>query len=140
MILFSEGATKAQEAEANDILEALTVAYPNYPWGVRVYGDSTGGGFFIRHLGLPSNYGMNCTKKFYSSSQLKKEVITAAGEFLERAGLKRGRGNDDEIRRVEGIPEKFQPPSEKPPLAMEVVIDASNRMRDEPMPQVKDMK
>ena len=53
MILYSEGATKAQEDEANWILEAISIAYPNHPWAVRVYGDSTGGGFFIRNLNFP---------------------------------------------------------------------------------------
>lgn len=107
MILFSEGATKAQEDEANGILDALSTAYPGYPWAVRVYD----GGFFIRNLLFPKNWGMNCHyKKFgYSASAMKRDIILKAGEWLERANLKRGRNNEDEIERLEGAPEKDQP-------------------------------
>lgn len=113
MIIYSEGATRMQEDEAKMILEALTIAYPCYPWGVRVYD----GGAFIRHLDFPHNWGMNVKfRSVYSASSLKREVIRMAGEWLERARLKRGRANDDEIGRVEGVPERFQPPSEKEPV------------------------
>ena len=135
MILYSEGATKAQEAEAEQILEVLTFAYPNHPWGVRVYD----GGFFIRHLDFPSQWGMNCkTKKVYSVSSLKREVILMAGEWLERAGLKRGVGEDAGAYKVEGVPDKFQPPEFKPSLSeMGVVIaaDTFEPLRTEPRPQ-----
>lgn len=105
MILYSEGATKAQEDEANQILEALTLAYPNYPWGVRVYD----GGFFIRNLDFPKNWGMNCKGRHATWSLLKRDVIMKAGEYLERANLKRGRGNLDPILHLEGVPDKDQP-------------------------------
>ena len=108
MILFSEGATQAQEDEANGILEALTTAYPSHPWAVRVYD----GGFFIRNLMYPHNFGMNCHLKSvsYSASAMKREIIMMAGEFLERANLRRGRNiNEDEIMRLDGAPEKYQP-------------------------------
>lgn len=144
MILWSEGATKAQEDEAQQILEALTVAYPGHPWGVRVYGDEKGGGFFIRHLDFPSNWGMNCRHRtrFYSASALKREVIRMAGEWLERANMKRGANlNEDEIGRVEGVPERFQPfpePGKEPEVKFDAVIAAAERdLRDEPRPQVQ---
>ena len=106
MILYSEGATKAQEDEANMILEVLTFAYPNHPWAVRVYD----GGFFIRHLDFPSEWGMNCKHKdVYSASNLKRQIIMLAGEWLERANLRRGWGDLTPIERVEGVPEKDQP-------------------------------
>lgn len=127
MILFSEGATKAQEAEADSILEALTIAYPGHPWAVRVYE----GGFFIRHLAFPSNWGMSCKyKKFgFSASALKREVIMKAGEWLERAGLARGRATDDEIVWVEGVPERYQPPKEKPPIVLGDTVTFQNGAR-----------
>lgn len=43
-------------------------------------------------------------KDDWSASNLKKKVIMAAGEWLERAGLSRGRENGDEIVSVEGVP------------------------------------
>ena len=135
MILYSEGATSAQESEAEMILEALTVAYPGHPWGVRVYP----GGFFIRHLDFPSNWGMNAKyKEFgYSASALKRDIIMKAGEWLERANLRRGIAQDGEmIGRVDGVPEKWQPPSVKPKLEAEIVVQRAEP-RDEPMPQLE---
>jgi hypothetical protein len=86
----------------------LTTAYPSHPWGVRVYE----GGFFIQYLLKPFNqpYGMNCKYKDFahSASALKRDIIMKAGEWLERAGLARGRSNGDEIMWVEGVPEKHQ--------------------------------
>ena len=107
MIIYAEGATQAQEDEARDILDVLTLAYPGHPWGVRVYE----GGFFIRHLDFPSNWGMNCKSRNFAhdAAVLKREIIMKAGEWLERANLRRGRSNGDEIGRVEGVPEKYQP-------------------------------
>lgn len=132
--LWSEGGTKAQEAEAQAILEALDAAYPGHPWGVRVYD----GGFFIRHLDFPSNWGMNCRNptKLYSASALKRQVIMMAGEWLERARVARGRNvyGEEVNGRVDGIPENFQPGK---PLDMDVVIDTALReMREAPRPQV----
>lgn len=133
MILYSEGHTQAQEDEANGILEALTVAYPGHPWAVRVYD----GGFFIRHLAFPTNWGMSAKyKKFgYSASALHREVIMKAGEWLERAGLPRGRANDDEIVRVDGVPQKFQPKQAVPDGTQIVLADTSTPLRSSPRPQ-----
>lgn len=113
MLIYSEGGTAAQETEAQNILDILTVAYPSHPWGVRVYD----GGFFIQYLDRPFNqpYGMNCKyEKFgYSASAMKKAIVMKAGEWLERAGLARGRSNGDEIVWVEGVPEKHRKPLEQ---------------------------
>lgn len=108
MIIYSEGATRSQEDEANMILDVLTRIYPGHPWGVRVYD----GGFFIRHLDFPANWGMNCKYRDFGhdAAVLKREVIMKAGEWLERANMKRGRCDpEQEIERVEGVPEKYQP-------------------------------
>ena len=121
MILFSEGATKLQESEAEGIIAVLTMAYPNYPWAVRVYD----GGFFIRNLDFPENFGMNCKyKNFgYSASAMKREIVMMAGEWLERAHLRRGVNNEDAIEVLEGIPDKYQPKRE----AVVLVPDAEDR-------------
>jgi len=126
MILYSEGATKAQEDEANGIIHALTVAYPGYPWAVRVYD----GGFFIRNLEYPHNWGMNFKYKSfgYSASAMQREIILKAGEWLERAHLKRGRNNGDEIEILEGAPAKYQP--KKPALIL-------NPTEQQPNPNAK---
>lgn len=108
MLLHSEGSTPALQSDADSILEILCLAYPGHPWAVRV----DGGVIFIRHLASPAaNWGMNCKVRNvnHAAAVLKREIVKMAGEFLERAGLARGRYDDTEIQRVEGVPEKFQP-------------------------------
>jgi hypothetical protein len=108
-ILYTEGGTQAQQDEAHQVLAVLCAAYPGHPWAVRV--DQ--GIVFIRHLELGSNWGMNTKWRNidHDAGVFKREIIRKAGEFLERAGLVRGRANGDEIARVEGLPEKYQPAS-----------------------------
>lgn len=141
MILYSEGATKAQEDEAYMILGALDAAYPNHPWAVRVYD----GGFFIRHLQFPTNWGMNCKYRevAHDAAVMKRKIIRMAGEWLERASIKRGFYDPDTPDyRAEGVPERFQPadlrrpdPKVKEP-EMKVVIAPSNAPeRTEARPQ-----
>jgi hypothetical protein len=113
--LFKEGATQQQEDDAEAILQVLHEAYPGHPWGVRVMD----GGFFIQYLLVPFNkpFGMFCKYKSfgYSASQMKREIILKAGEWLERAGLAR-KGLEDgaEIVSVEGVPLKYQKPQPLP--------------------------
>lgn len=134
MIIYSHGGTKAQEDEANSILEVLSFAYPGHPWGVRVYD----GGFFIRHLDFPQNWGMNVKYKdvAHDAAVMKREIIFMAGEWLERAGIPRGRYDaDQETQRVEGVPEKDQP-HQKLPEDVKLIMPDGSAIREEPMPQV----
>lgn len=105
--LYSEGGTENQQADADYVLQTLCEVYPGHPWATRV--DQ--GIVFIKHLGLGNNWGM--VKKFkdisHDATRFKKEIILAAGEFLERANLRRGKWNGDEIEKVEGLPDKYQP-------------------------------
>jgi hypothetical protein len=129
VLLFSEGDTTAQESDAHEIMTLVTAAYPGHPWAVRV----AGGVIFIRYLDptLPGNWGMviKVDDVQHDAAVLKKRVIMAAGEWLERAGLKRGRENGDEIERVEGVPEPKQA------TFSDTVIQAGT-LRDTPRPQV----
>jgi hypothetical protein len=107
MMLYSEGDSKLEEADSVKVLEILCEVYPGHPWATLV----RGGIVFVRHLGLGKNWGM--VRKYkditHDSAVFKKEIIMAAGEFLERASLKRGRSTGDEITHFEGIPDKHQP-------------------------------
>ena len=107
MILYSEGGSKLEEADAHKVLEILCEVYPGHPWAVRV----EGGCVFIRHLELGSNWGMNGKFKDmnHDATRFKREIIMMAGEFLERAHLTRGRANGDEIISVDGLPDEAQP-------------------------------
>lgn len=134
--LYQEGMTDAQETTAHGILEVLTFAYPGHPWSVRVYD----GGFFIRHLDFPGNWGINhrSNTETYSASAMKRQIIRMAGEWLERADLKRGRSDDSVATFVDGIPDNQQP-GQKLPENMKVVVAPPEPERTEPRPQVKDM-
>lgn len=139
-IFYKEGATQSQEDEAKWIIEALDAAYPDHPWMVRVYD----GGFFIRHMNMPSNWGMNCKGQYATASLLKKDVIQKAGEFLERAGLRRGKWDwEEDIKRVDGVPEKWQPEPNTAKLTkvqLETFIATAEReMRDEVRPKALEL-
>ena len=136
MIQYEEGMNDAQEAAAHEIIETLNVAYPNHPWYVRVYDN----GFFIRHMDFPKTWGINYRsgKELYSASSMKRKIIMMGGEFLERANLKRGMGDgEQEIRRLEGVPEKEQPYQPLPEGMKVVVAPSTEPERTEPRPQVK---
>jgi hypothetical protein len=141
MILWKEGATQAQEDEAHAILEVLDTAYPGHPWGVRVYP----GGFFIRHMDFDGNHGMNCRAptSVYTSSALKRQIILMAGEWLERAGIARGRWDpEQDTKYVEGVPDRFQPAEYQQQLKdkkLDLIVAKAiedGALRSEPMPQV----
>ena len=137
--LAQEGMTDAQEADAHAILGLLTVCYPGHPWSVRV----GGGVVFIRHLEFGSQWGMNLrvTEVDHDAAVLKRKVIMLAGEWLERAGLKRGRYDDEPIEHVEGVPEKWQPPEYRETKQVpNIVITTGNftPLRVESRPQVLD--
>lgn len=105
MYIWAEGDTPALEEEAQKMaFGILAEAYPGYNWWVRAYK----GGFFIREMSFPDNWGMNFPRanSIYSASEYKKKVVMLAGEWLERANLIRGKSRGDEEYQVEGVKEK----------------------------------
>lgn len=92
------------EIAARDATLALCEAYPGHPWHV----DARGGVIVIKHMRMSPKWGM-CLKLevvHHDAAVLKKRAVRLAGEFLERANLKRGREDDSQIWSVEGIPAK----------------------------------
>lgn len=135
MILYTEGSTEAQASEAEKVMHILCTAYPGHPWAVRV--DK--GIIFIRHLQMSGKWGMNLKthQVDHDAAVLRKKIVMLAGEFLERAGLVRGREDGSEVVRVEGIPEHDQPYSSKSPVQFSTVVNASEYtpLRTEARPQ-----
>lgn len=132
MLIYFEGATPALEDDAKGILSLIWNCYPGHPWSVRC----DHGIIFIRHMGFPGNWGMNIrvTEFDHDAAVLKKKIVMLAGEWLERAGMARGRHDaDQETQRVEGVPEKYQPLKD-----VELVIESSEP-RETPRPQVGKM-
>lgn len=85
-------------------LDALETHYPGWGWHVMV----RGGILMIRIPHVSGKWGMNTrlTEFDHDATTLKKRVIMAAGEFLERAGRRRGGWNGERIAAVEGIPSR----------------------------------
>lgn len=140
MIVHQEGMTDAQEHEAHDILGLLSTAYPGHPWSVRVMPNLV----FIRHLEFGSSWGMNLrlSEVDHDAAVLRRKVIMLAGEWLERAGLGRGRAEEDQkIDWVEGVTLRDQPPQSKPSIeemtGQKVAIATEDGIRTNPMPQVE---
>ena len=108
--------TDMQQKEADEIVGLLDTCYPGHPWAVRVYG----GCIFIRHLQFGSNWGMNIKVKDvqHDAAVQKRTIVRLAGEWLERAGMRRGRYDVEQPDyRVEGVPERFQSVKEAPDAA-----------------------
>jgi hypothetical protein len=99
-----EGKTGADEGLAGQAMVVLTEAYPGHPWHVNV----RDGCLIIKHMRLSNKWAqIKYTDAIYSASNLKEAVVRLGGEFLERAGMKRGAPSDGEYKRVvDGIPTK----------------------------------
>jgi hypothetical protein len=97
--------TESEEVQdlslAKDIAETLHSSYPGHLWAVNV----TGGVVQIKNLYISDKYGMvihyNNIKG--DAGHRKKRVINAAGEFLERAYMKRGAYTGEAVKKVDGI-------------------------------------
>ena len=133
--LFYEGDNRLEEADAKTVLDIICEVYPLYPWAVSM----RGGVFFIRHLGFPHNWGMviRFRNVQHDAAALKRRVIMTVGEFLERANLRRGVANDDPVGRIEGVPEKYQPPETERTYTFDNVIvnETGETIRTNPRPQ-----
>lgn len=104
-----DSGTAAECTIAKNSLEALVQAYPGYSWFVEVRDglvmiknfavDWRGRYVMVRRLGqVQHDYG-----------RLVREIVFAAGEYLERANLRRGAAREFEVaKKLEGA-EKFVP-------------------------------
>src|SRR5574341_2104747 len=95
MLHYAKGATPWMYEMSRDIIKELDRVYPGHPWAVNIYGNEEGGGFFIRHLDFPTNWGYNQPRAhlFGSWSLLMADAVKGAGEILERSYLARGPGD-----------------------------------------------
>lgn len=93
------------DAKAAEVAAILCAAYPGHPWHIRI----GRGVIIIKHMQLSSRYGIcrHYDRVTFDAGVLKREIIMAAGEYLERANLYRGAKREGEIAKVvEGIPQK----------------------------------
>ena len=94
------------ERLAQELVQVLVHAYPGHPWFVVI----RGGVIHIKHMELSSSWGMclHYTDLKEDATVRRQSVIRAAGEFLERAAMKRGAHDAEQVvTGVEGIPDKW---------------------------------
>jgi hypothetical protein len=94
----------SDEPMAAQMVTDLCLAYPGHSWFVLI----KGGVVQVKDMDLSDRWGMvlHYTQIKGDASERKRSLIRAAGEFLERANLRRGRKTDDVAMRGEGIPDK----------------------------------
>jgi hypothetical protein len=92
------------EPLAEQMLADLCTTYPGHAWFVVI----RGGIVQIKDMDLNDKWGMalHYSQIKGDAKDRKRDILRAAGEFLERANLKRGRKTDDVALKVEGIPDK----------------------------------
>lgn len=98
-IIYCYGENKIGEGYAKSAAEVLTTAYPNHSWWV----ECKGGALVIKHFGISGLIGMvrHISSLDVSATTFKAEIIRAAGELLERANLRRGAYDGDEVKNFE---------------------------------------
>ena len=132
MTCYYGGDTTDLEEGAKQILHIVMTCYPGH--NVKVWGYNSGV-YFITHLDFEQvggNWGMALKgRQFFSASHMQSEVVRKFGEWLERANLRRGKATDDEIVKVEGVPDKNHANAPKKELDVEKLIDAGKKYAQE---------
>lgn len=103
------GDNNLADAFAKDVAEILSGTYPNHAWWI----ECKGGVLIIKHLEASGARGLiGMLRKMdllpQDTTALKKELIQAAGELLERANLRRGARTDDPVTSFEMDDKKME--------------------------------
>jgi len=96
------------EPLARDIVNTLCQHYPGFGWHVNI----KGGGIYIKNLDWSDKWGMwlKTNNVNHDAAVLKRQVVMQAGEFLERAWVKRGASDGSVVKSIEGVPQKHMLP------------------------------
>lgn len=94
--------TDRPDLEANDLVLAKEVAdalhqhYPNHFWAVQVEGKQ--GVIYVRNLSLSGSWGYVIKLgPIYSASELRRQIMRAGGELLERYRVARARADHEAL-------------------------------------------
>ena len=105
----TESADEGNLPMAREIAETLTMAYPGHSWHVRI----DGGIVIIKNMNISTTAGMvrQYADLAHDAGYRKREVIRAAGEFLEAAHMRRGYFDGEVAKELEGLPRghRFKP-------------------------------
>lgn len=94
----------SDEPMARQMLNDLTTHYPGHDWFIVI----KSGIVHVKVMSINPNWGMclHYSQIKADAKDRKKQLIRSAGEFLERAHLRRGRSENVDVKAVEGIPDK----------------------------------
>lgn len=103
-LIYCDGDSELAKGVAKNAAEAIVSAYPNHSWTV----ECRGGCLIVKHAdasGLRQKIGMvrHMASLDHDAGVMKKEVVRAAGELLERAGLARGANDGSLVKRLDGL-------------------------------------
>ena len=93
------------EPMASAMVADLCAHYPGHDWFVLI----RGGVVHVKVMSINDKWGMclHYSQIKADAQDRKRQLIRAAGEFLERANLARGRSQGEVVTKVEGVPDKF---------------------------------
>lgn len=90
------------DSMAKQVAQVLCEAYPGHPWHVNI----AGGVIVIKLMNISRQMGIarKYNRVSFDAKVLKRSIVMAGGEFLERARLARGAMQEGQvIGEVEGI-------------------------------------
>jgi hypothetical protein len=95
---------QADEGMAKEAIQTLVAHYPGHDWHVTI----KGGIMHVKALNIHHQWGMcaHYRQIKHDANERKREIVMKAGEFLERANLKRGAYEGQRVAAVEGISAK----------------------------------
>lgn len=98
-LIYCYGDNELADAHAKEAAEILCSAYPNHSWWV----ECKSGVLIIKHFGISDRIGM--VRKLASlasdATARKRDLVRAAGELLERAGLARRDYRGESVRTLD---------------------------------------
>ena len=109
VIVGIDAENEADETMAKGMLADLVHAYPGHAWFVSI----KGGIVHVKDLDLNDKWGMclHYGQIKGDANDRKRDVLRAAGEFLERANVARGaKRADQNVRSIEGVAQKWMRP------------------------------
>lgn len=98
-IIYCDGDSELAKSYAKDAAESLVTAYPNHSWWI----ECKQGVLVIKHFGISGKIGMvrHLSALDHDAGARKRDIVHAAGELLERAGLPRRDYRGEDVRGLE---------------------------------------
>lgn len=98
-LVYCYGDNPLADAHAKEAAEILCSTYPNHSWWV----ECKGGVLVIKHFGISDRIGMvrKLAALAHDARARKRDLVLAAGELLERAGLARRDYRGEEVRNLD---------------------------------------